>query len=63
MKKKIRNALVWPYRKYRLERLVTWYLLLCGGNTRDKEARRQARETILDGPYNPWNPKEVNSSV
>jgi hypothetical protein len=47
------RKLTWPIRKIRLERMVTWYIATCGGPARDKEARRQARELILDGPYNP----------
>lgn len=50
---KIKKTLTWPLRKYKLERMVSWYIMTCGGNMFSKEARRQAREVILDGPDNP----------
>lgn len=40
-------------RRIQLEMLVTRYVAMCGGDVYDKEARRQARELIMDGPYNP----------
>lgn len=40
-------------RRLQLEMMVSQYIRLCGGPVRDKEARRQAREFIMEGPYNP----------
>jgi hypothetical protein len=40
-------------RRVQLELMVTQYIASCGGPIRDKEARRQARELITEGPYNP----------
>lgn len=40
-------------RRIQLEILVSQYISMCGGSTVDKEARRQARELIVAGPYNP----------
>jgi hypothetical protein len=47
------KILAWPYRRIKLEALVNSYIISCGGNLTDKEARRQARELIAAGPDNP----------
>lgn len=47
------KKLSWPIRRIRLERMVSWYIATCGGPVYDREARRQARELIMDGPNNP----------
>ncbi len=40
-------------RRLQLELMVTAYIRSLGGPVQSKEARRQARELILSGPYNP----------
>jgi hypothetical protein len=39
--------------RVKLELMVTYYIRTCYGPVFSREARRQARQLILDGPYNP----------
>jgi hypothetical protein len=49
------RAVAWPRRKLQLELMVTQYIDSCGGPIFRRDARTQARELILDGPYNPFS--------
>ena len=51
--RKIMRALSWPWRKYKLEKMVTIYVWSTGRVSRDREARRQARAIIMDSPDSP----------
>jgi hypothetical protein len=52
--RRILSLLLRRYKEYRLEHMVTIYILFCGGPADHDEARRQARELILAGPYSPY---------
>jgi hypothetical protein len=43
-------------RRIQLEIMVSQYIASCDGPVLNKEARRQARKLIMNGPYNPTVP-------
>lgn len=51
---KARQVLAWPYRRIQLEYAALYSIDLYGGSVFDREARRQARQDILDSPYTPF---------